>query len=108
MGALRLGLIPRGGEGDVREREFVAALAEALGSEVDVHRAADYRVAVTGMEQSLVDFAWLPPLVAARAVRAHVADPLAVAIRHGDTSYATVLVTRPESPVHTVNDLRNV
>jgi phosphonate transport system substrate-binding protein len=106
MGALRLGLIPRGGDRDQREREFVAALSAALGAEVDVHRAADYRVVLTGLEQRLVDFAWLPPLVAARAVRRRLADPVAVAVRYGATSYSTVLVTRPGSPIHTPDELR--
>lgn len=106
MGALRLGLIPRGDESDARERELVAALAEALGTDVDVHRAADYRVVVAGMEQRLVDFAWLPPLVAARAVRARLAEPVAIAVRHGITSYTTGLVVRPESPLRSVEGLR--
>ena len=81
MGALRLGLIPRGDDRDEREREFVVSLAEALGSEIDVHHAADYRVVLAGLEQGLVHFAWLPPLVAARAVRGRVAEPIAVAVR---------------------------
>lgn len=108
MGALRLGLIPRGGDGDARERDFVAALAGALGTEIDVHRGPDYRVVVSGLEQRLVDFAWLPPLVAARAVREKIADPLAVVVRHGATSYGTVLVARRGSPVRSVEDLRRV
>jgi len=104
--ALRLGLIPRGDARDDREREFVASLAEALGGEVDVHHAADYRVVLAGLEQRLVDFAWLPPLVAAQAARARLVEPLAVTARYGDTTYTTVLVTRPDSAVHAVGDLR--
>jgi phosphonate transport system substrate-binding protein len=107
-GALRLGLIPRGGDGDERERELVAALAEALGRDVDVHRAADYRVVLTGLDQRLVDFAWLPPLVAGRAVRGRLADTVAVAVRYGGTSYSTVLVTQPVSPIRSPKDLRGV
>jgi phosphonate transport system substrate-binding protein len=108
MRGLRLGLIPRGGEGDARENEFVAALAAALRSGVDVHRAQDYRVVVAGLEQGLVDFAWLPPLVAARAVRRRLADAVAVAVRHGATAYTTVLVARPGSPVRSLDDLRGL
>jgi phosphonate transport system substrate-binding protein len=106
MGALRLGLIPRGDDRDEREREFVASLADALGAEVDVHRAADYRVVLSGLEQGLVDFAWLPPLVAARAVRGRLAEPVAVAVRYGDTTYRTALVTRPGSRIRGLPDLR--
>jgi phosphonate transport system substrate-binding protein len=106
MCAVRLGLIPGGGDGSTREREFVAALATALGVDVDVHRAADYRVVMAGIEQRLVDFAWLPPLVAARAVKARQADPIAIAVRQGATSYATALVARPESPLRSIADLQ--
>jgi phosphonate transport system substrate-binding protein len=108
MPALRLGLIPRGGDGDARETEFVRALAAALSADVEVHRAADYRVVVTGIQQHLVDFAWLPPLVAARAVRARLVDPLAIAVRHGVTSYSTALVARPDSRVRSIDDLNGV
>jgi phosphate/phosphite/phosphonate ABC transporter binding protein len=108
MSALRLGLIPRGDDGDDRERAFVASLAEALGHDVDVHRAGDYGVVLTGLHQGLVDFAWLPPLVAAKAVRGPIADPVAVALRYGGTSYKTVLVARPSSRFRAVGDLRGV
>jgi phosphonate transport system substrate-binding protein len=108
MAALRLGLIPRSGEGDARECEFVASLSAAFGGQVDVHRAQDYRVVVAGLEQRLVDFAWLPPLVAARAVRRRLADAVAVAVRHGGTSYATVLVSRADSSVRSLGDLRGL
>ncbi|HEY8038586.1 MAG TPA: PhnD/SsuA/transferrin family substrate-binding protein [Polyangiaceae bacterium] len=108
MGSLRLGLIPRGGDDDAREREFVAALGVALSCEVDVHRAANYRVVLTGLEQRLVDFAWLPPLVGARAMRARLADPVAVAVRYGDTTYTSALVTLPGSPIRSIADLRSV
>ncbi|HEY3818889.1 MAG TPA: PhnD/SsuA/transferrin family substrate-binding protein [Polyangiaceae bacterium] len=106
MGALRLGLIPRGDESDERERDFVVSLSEALSCDVDVHHAADYRVVLTGLGQGLVDFAWLPPLVAARAVRGKLAAPIAVAVRYGDTSYRTVLVALPGSPIRAARDLR--
>jgi len=106
MRALRLGLIPSGDERDEREREFVVSLSEALGAEVGVHHAADYRVVLTGLEQGLVDFAWLPPLVAARAVRGGLAEPIAVAVRYGDTYYSTVLVAPPASPIRAAHQLR--
>jgi phosphonate transport system substrate-binding protein len=108
MGALRLGLIPRGEEGDAQEREFVAALSVALQADVDVHHAADYRVVLSGIEQGLVSFAWLPPLVAARATRRQLVDPIAIAVRYGTTTFTTVLVTRPDSNIHSISDLRNV
>ena len=105
MGPLRFGLIPRGDEGGESERAFVAATAQALGREGEVHRAADYRVVLTGLEQRLVDFAWLPPMVGARAVRAKVVDPVAVVMRYGDTEYRTALVARSDSRLRGLSDL---
>jgi phosphonate transport system substrate-binding protein len=108
MSVLRLGLIPRGEEERAREREFVTALSAALQSEVDVHHAADYRIVLASIQQGLVSFAWLPPLVAARATRQHLVDPIAIAVRRGRTAYTTVLVTRPDSTIRSISDLRNV
>jgi phosphate/phosphite/phosphonate ABC transporter binding protein len=105
---LRLGLIPRGGDDDDRERELVAALSEALSCEVAVHRGADYRVVLSGLEQGVVDFAWLPPLVAAQAARERVGEPLALTVRYGDTTYTTTLVARPDSAIRSIGDLRGV
>ena len=108
MGPLRFGLIPRGEEGGASEAAFVAAAADALGREVEVHRAADYRVVLTGLEQRLVDFAWLPPLLGARALRAGVIDPVALVTRYGDTEYKTALVTRVGSSIRSLANLRGV
>jgi phosphonate transport system substrate-binding protein len=108
MGTLRFGLIPRGEEGGASERAFVAAAAEALGRDVEVHRGADYRVVLTGLEQKLVDFAWLPPLVGGRALRAGLVDPVAIVMRYGDTEYKTALVARADSPIRGLEDLRGL
>jgi phosphonate transport system substrate-binding protein len=110
MGALRFGLIPRGtgGAGDERERDFVAAVAFALGGDVEVHRAADYRMVLAGLEQRLVDLAWLPPIVGARAIRANLADAVATVVRYGDTTYTTALVARADSAIRTTADLKGV
>lgn len=105
---LRFGLIPRGDDGSACERDFAAATAEAVGREVEIHRAADYRVALTGLEHKLVDFAWLPPLVGGRALRARIADPVAIIMRYGDTEYGTALVARVDSPVRGLADLRGL
>jgi phosphonate transport system substrate-binding protein len=108
MGALRFGLIPRGEEGGASEISFVAAAATALGREVEVHRGADYRVVLKGLEQGLVDFAWLPPLVGGRALRAGLIDPVAIVMRYGDTEYKTALVARADSAVRGLADLRGL
>jgi phosphonate transport system substrate-binding protein len=107
-GGLRLGLIPLGPEGEPRVRAFLSALAEAAGGPVDLHHSADYRALASAIEQGLVHFAWLPPLAAARAVRAGSVTPAAVAVRHGATSYYAGLVALESSPIHTVADLKNL
>ena len=99
MGAPRLGLFPAGEEGDAREREFVASLSVALQAEVDVHRAADYRIVLAGIEQGLVSFAG-SRRSSRRARRASASWT--------PSPSRTVLVTRPDSTIHTISDLRNV
>src|SRR5260221_1328374 len=96
---LRLGLIPIGDAADAAARidAFAAALGEALGSPVELHKAADYRVLVSAMEQGLVECAWLPPLAAARVVRSNIAEPAAIAVRNGTTTYMTGLMTLKSS-----------
>jgi phosphate/phosphite/phosphonate ABC transporter binding protein len=108
MRALRFGLIPRGEAYGARERDMVSTLSTALGSDVEVHRAADYRVVLAGLEQGLVDLAWLPPLVCARAFRSRLAEPVAVVVRRGDTSYSSALVAREDSPVRELSHLRGL
>lgn len=108
VSALRFGLIPRGEGGDKSEREFLAAAAAALGRPVEVHRAADYRMVLSGIQQGFVDVAWLPPLVAGRALRGHLVDTVAVVVREGDTGYRTALITRADSAVRGLGDLRDL
>ena len=105
----RLGLIPLEGDAaDARVQAFVDALGKTLGLAPDLHKAADYRALVAALDQGLVQFAWLPPLAAARAVRAKSVVPLAVNVRNGATSYMTGLITRKESKIATLADLKGV
>ena len=102
----RLGVIPFAEGGEARMQAFVAALQAVLGTEIELHRAADYRALTSAVEQGLVHFVWLPPLAAARAVKTGAITPVAVAVRHGATSYMTGLIAREESAIHTVADLK--
>jgi phosphonate transport system substrate-binding protein len=108
LGRIRFGLIPLGEGGDARVHAFVTALAETVGSEIDVHHAADYRALTSAMEQGLVQFAWLPPLQAARAVKGATVVPAAVAVRHGATSYYAGLVALESGPIHSIADLKGL
>src|SRR5208283_3915199 len=108
LGGIRLGLIPLGEGGDSRVQAFAEALAEAAGGPVELHHAADYRALTSAIEQGLVQFAWLPPLSAARAVRSGTITPAAIAVRHGSTSYYAGLVALESSPIHSIADLKGL
>ena len=115
---LKLGLIPLGdgpssSEGDAGHAtrdatRFATALGNALGTTVELHKGADYRAIVAGMEQGYVDFAWLPPLSAARVVRTGAGVPAAIAVRNGTTSYMTGLLAMKSSAIASLADLRGV
>jgi phosphonate transport system substrate-binding protein len=108
LGRTRLGVIPQGEAGEARARAFAMQLSSALDLSIDVHLAADYRALVSAVEQGLVHFAWLPPLAAARVMRSGSAQPAAIAVRHGSTSYFAGLIALESSPIRSVADLRGV
>lgn len=110
---LRLGLIPLGGDTGATER--VQAFADAFGTVlgaagegIELHKAGDYRALVAAIDQGLVDFAWLPPLSAARVVRSRSAAPAAIAVRNGTTSYMTGLLAMRSGKVKSLADLKGV
>ncbi len=110
MDRLRLGLIPLGGDTGSADRveAFAATLGATLGVPVEQHKAADYRALVAAFEQKLVDFAWMPPLSVARAMRSRAAFPAAIALRNGTTSYMTGLLAMRSSRVASLADLKGV
>jgi phosphonate transport system substrate-binding protein len=107
---LRLGLIPLGGDTGAVERvgAFAEALGATLGVAVEQHKAGDYRALVAAFEQKLVDFAWMPPLSVARAMRSGSAFPAAIAVRNGTTSYMTGLLAMRTSKIASLDDLSGV
>jgi phosphonate transport system substrate-binding protein len=107
---LNLGLIPFGDEAVAAPRvaAFASSLGAALSTNVELYKGADYRAIVAAMEQGFVDFAWLPPLSAARVVRSGVAVPAAIAVRNGTTSYMTGLLAMTTSPIRSLADVRGV
>jgi phosphonate transport system substrate-binding protein len=106
QGKLHLGLIPSGEA--PAPVAFAAALGRALGTAVELHKAVDYRALVSAMEQGYVDFAWLPPLSAARVVRSGAGVPAAIAVRNGTTSYMAGLLALASSKVKHLGDLVGV
>ena len=107
---LKLGLIPFGDDAAARARveAFASSLGAALGATVELHKGVDYRAIVAAMEQGLVDFAWLPPLSAARVVRNGAGVPAAIAVRNASTSYMTGLLSMKTSAIVSLADLKGV
>jgi phosphonate transport system substrate-binding protein len=54
------------------------------------------------------DIVWLPPVLALRAIAAGQVDPIALPVRHGESSYRTVLFARRDAAVREVGDLAGV
>jgi phosphonate transport system substrate-binding protein len=107
---IRIGFIPMGDaeQASARIAELAEALSVATEAEVVAHRASDYRGLVAALEQGAVQVAWVPPLIAARAVRAGTIVPIAVSVRSGATSYSAALIAREGGRVQTTADLRGV
>jgi len=104
--ALRFGLIPVGG---IRGGgAFAEAMGRVLGETVEVHHTADYRGLVAALENGLVQMAWIPPIPAARAVRAGMIAPVLVARRNGTISYSTCLFSRKGRGIAKLSDLRDL
>ena len=106
--ALRIGIIPFADSEVMHARVagFCAAVGEALGTPVELHRAPDYRSLVEAVEDGEVSVAWVPPVVAARGVRSGTIRPAAVAVRNGSAGYSTALITPTTSPIKRPSDLR--
>jgi phosphonate transport system substrate-binding protein len=107
---LTLGLIPMGDDPAANERigAFATSLGSARGANIDLLKGVDYRAIVAAMEQGFVDFAWLPPLSAARVVRSGAAVPAAIAVRNGTTSYMTGLLAMKRGAIRALADVKGV
>lgn len=104
---MRLGTVPGGAEAEARAVGLARALTSLLGVDVELHRAADYRVLLAAIEQGTVHFAWMPPIPASRGLASGALNPVAVIVRNGVTSYMTGLVTMRSSRFHGLADLRD-
>lgn len=107
MARLRIGLIPPGeGKSAIALREaFVSSLTDALGEPVEAHDAADYRSLAAALTTGVAHLGWMPPLVAARALRSGQVQAAVVVVRNGMTSYSTCLVTLAKSNLLALSDL---
>ncbi len=107
MERLRFGLIPDEANASLAD-DLARAAGEYLHVEVEVHRATDYRVLASSLEQGRVDLAWVPPVGAARLISAGVVRELAITMRNGQSTYLTGLFALRSSRIETLADLRGV
>jgi phosphate/phosphite/phosphonate ABC transporter binding protein len=85
---------------------FCRALARAIGAQSQGVVLESYAQVVHGLATSQVDFAWLPPVPAARALIRGAVVPLALPVRDGVFAYSSALFTRTNSSMRSLKDLR--
>lgn len=94
--------------GPTREKveRFCEALSEAIGIDIQPRVYDDYQALVESIGAGETHLAWLPPIVAVRAVAQGSAIPVVLPVREGDSSFAAALFSRVDSNIMTVADLR--
>ncbi|HVY45183.1 MAG TPA: PhnD/SsuA/transferrin family substrate-binding protein [Minicystis sp.] len=107
MLVLRLGFIPFADSEALRAEvdAFADALGEAMGDRMVPLLAPDYKSLLTALEKNIAQLAWVPPVVAARAVRGGHVLPAAVAVRGGASAYASALFAKADAPIAGPKDL---
>jgi len=88
--------------------QLCLALADATGIEVTPSGVVSYAKLLEEIERGKVDLVWLPPVPALRAMAQGYVTPIALPIRHGDSSYYTALFTRRQSRYKRLSDLKNL
>lgn len=81
------------------------ALSVAIEYPVVPHAVESYNDLLAGLHWGEIHFAWLPPLIAVRAIARGSAIPLAAPVRSGSAWYWTALFSRADSPIHDVSQL---
>jgi phosphonate transport system substrate-binding protein len=107
---LRWGLIPADdAEEMLRDYQAVANyLGEELGMEIELTVTDDYTAAIEAMRSKHIEMAWFGPLSYVLANKMAGAEPIVNGIRSdtGLATYRTVIVTRADSGIKTLDDLR--
>jgi phosphate/phosphite/phosphonate ABC transporter binding protein len=107
---LRLGFIPVADSEALRAdvEDFAEALGASIGDRVKPLLAPDYKSLLTALERNIAQIAWVPPVLAARAVRGGKVVPAAVAVRSGASAYSSALIARAGSPITKLDDLASL
>jgi phosphate/phosphite/phosphonate ABC transporter binding protein len=104
---LRFGITPALGAGKARDvaTRFSRLLTLRLTREVRPVVLGDYSMLVDCLVDGEIDFAWTPPTAFASAAERG-AGLLAKMVRAGQTTYRAALITRADSSIQEVADLR--
>lgn len=107
---LRWGLIPADDAASMlrQYQPVVDYLAQKLGMEVTLQVTSDYTAAVEAMRYKHIDVAWFGPFTYVLAADEAGAEPLVVGVRRdsGLSTYKTVFVTKADSGIKTLADLK--
>ncbi|HWQ61423.1 MAG TPA: phosphonate ABC transporter substrate-binding protein [Negativicutes bacterium] len=105
---LRVGTIPS--EDATRMREaylpLAAHLEKKLGMKVELFVATDYTGAIEAMRAGKLDIALFGPFSYVLAAEKANAEVFAVERVNGATTYKSIIVTRPDSGINSLQDLR--
>ncbi|MFO0572238.1 MAG: PhnD/SsuA/transferrin family substrate-binding protein [Polyangiaceae bacterium] len=88
-----------------RLESFCGALGTKLGVRVSPVQTRSYAELSLPMDRGDVDFAWLPPFVAFKAVRSGKARPLLAPVRGGSTSFFAALFVAQSSKLQSASEL---
>jgi phosphonate transport system substrate-binding protein len=85
--------------------ELCAILSKVSGATFRAYAAPTYRALATELRRGEVKLAWLPPVLALALEEESIADPLAIPVRSGMTTYSAALIVRDRTR-KTIDELR--
>jgi phosphate/phosphite/phosphonate ABC transporter binding protein len=88
--------------------QFCLALSDATGLTVEPRGVASYVRLLDQLEAGEIDLVWLPPIPALRATAGGHVVPVALPVRHGESSYSAALFTRADARWRVPADLDGV
>lgn len=105
---LRVGTIPSEDATRMREayKPLAAYLEKKLGMKVDLFVATDYTGAIEAMRAGKLDIALFGPFSYVLAADKANAEVFAVEKVNGATTYKSIIVTRPDSGINSLQDLK--
>lgn len=107
---IKMGLIPADdAESQMRNYQpVVDYLSEKLGVKIEMSVTHDYTAAIEAMRAKHIDMAWFGPFSYVLAAKEAGAEAVVVGLRRdtGASTYKSVIVTRADSGIKSLNDLK--